>query len=64
MGCTQSAAASEISGYSVELEILPALDIYRELHGDSIPETFVIPETDKWPEGFHGMPLGLIVSLI
>ena len=64
MGCTQSVASSEISGYSVKEEILPALDIYRDLHGDSIPDTFVIPESDKWPENFHGMPLGLIVSLI
>jgi hypothetical protein len=64
MGCTQSAAASEISGYSVEKEIFPARDIYRDLHGDSIPDTFVVPESDKWPENFQGMPLGLIVSLI
>ena len=64
MGCSQSVSTSEVSGYSIDEEILPALEIYKGLHGDNISNNFIVPDNAQWPERFHGMPLGLIVSLI
>jgi hypothetical protein len=45
--------------------ILPALEVHRQLRGHCrVPQAFVVPSDDKWPEKAWGLRLGETVSRI
>lgn len=43
-------------------KVLPALEVYSELHGNcNVPQGFIVPSDEPWPKRSWGMKLGHVV---
>jgi hypothetical protein len=48
-----------------ECSVVPALAAYRDANGDlNVPQSFVVPSEEPWPEGSWGLKLGGVISSI
>merc|ERR1719444_750077 len=52
-------------GRTWEDSIMVALRTYRCIKGDlKVPQCFVVPKTEEWPQGTRGLKLGQVVNRI
>jgi hypothetical protein len=48
-----------------DFSVLPALAAYRGMHGDlNVPQPFVVPSEEPWPEESWGLSLGKVTNAI